>query len=157
MAYSLFNFIRRIFDILKTTTGRTLHLRLKIDFDTDLMPNITRHSCIMSTELVVSSFIKTTLRHFFTLWLFILTFPAFSTPAKLVPHFHVLHFPLLQVGPAFSCPAISTHANWCRKFMSRIFKSCIFDHPVFSCLAFSVAPIIHEVMCRPLYIGKMRM
>ena len=35
---------------------------------------------------------------------------------------------------------ISTRANWCRKFMSRIFTSCIFDRPVFSCLAFSVAP-----------------
>jgi len=55
-AYSLFNFIRRIFDILKTTTGRTLRLRLKIDFHTDLTPNITRHSCILA-ELVVSSFI----------------------------------------------------------------------------------------------------
>ena len=25
--------------------GRTLRLRLQIDFDTDLTPNITRHSC----------------------------------------------------------------------------------------------------------------
>ena len=27
-----------------------------------------------------------------------------------------------------------------KQFMSRIFRSCIFDRPVFSCLAFSVAP-----------------
>ena len=58
------NFIRRtrIFDILKTTTDRTLRLRLKIDFDTDLTPNITRHSCIISAELVVSSFINNLVR-----------------------------------------------------------------------------------------------
>ena len=42
--------------------GRTLRLRLKIDFDTDLTPNITRHSCIISTELVVSSFINNLVR-----------------------------------------------------------------------------------------------
>jgi len=84
-----------------------LRLRLKIDFDTDLTPNITRHSCIILAELVVSSFINnlvrlssivpfhihlsnklilhtntTTLSHFFTLWLSILTFPTFSTPAN---------------------------------------------------------------------------
>ena len=50
----------------------------------------------------------TTLRHFFTLWLSIQLFP---------------HFPPMQIGPAFSCPAISTCANWCRKFMSRIFAN----------------------------------
>jgi len=50
------------------------------------------------------------MRHFFTLWLSILTFPAFSTPAI-----------------------------WSRISMSRIFRSCIFDCPVFSCIAFSVA------------------
>jgi len=38
--------------------GITLRLRLKIEFDTDLTPNITRHSCIISAELVVSSFIN---------------------------------------------------------------------------------------------------
>ena len=43
---------------LKTTTSRTLRLHLKIDFDTDLASNITRHSCTISTELVVSSFIN---------------------------------------------------------------------------------------------------
>jgi len=43
---------------LKTTTGRTLRRHLKIDFDTDLASNITRHSCAISTELVVSSFIN---------------------------------------------------------------------------------------------------
>jgi len=59
--YSLFHFIPRIFAILKSkTTCRTLCLHLKIDFDTDLMPNITRHSCIISAELVVCSFINTT-------------------------------------------------------------------------------------------------
>jgi len=42
--------------------GRTLCLRLKIDFDTDLTPNITRHSCIISAELVVSSFINNLVR-----------------------------------------------------------------------------------------------
>ena len=45
---------------LKTTTGRTLRLHLKIDFETDLSSNITRHSCSMSAELVVSSFITHT-------------------------------------------------------------------------------------------------
>ena len=126
------------------------HLRLKIDFDTDLTPNITRHSCIILAELVVSSFINnlvrlssvipfhihlsnklytegitlhtntTTLRHFFTHWLFII-FPAFSTPAnlssifiscifhscKLVLHFHVPQFPPVQTGAANSCLAFS--------------------------------------------------
>ena len=42
--------------------GRTLRLRLKIDFYADLTPNITRHSCIISTELVVSSFINNLVR-----------------------------------------------------------------------------------------------
>ena len=42
--------------------GRTLRLRLKIDFDTDLTRNITRHSCIISAELVVSSFINNLVR-----------------------------------------------------------------------------------------------
>jgi len=37
-------------------------------------------------------------------------------------HFHVSHFPPLQHDAAFSCPAISTLARWCRKFMSRIFS-----------------------------------
>jgi len=60
--YSLFNFIPRIFAILKTTKGRTLRLRLKIDFDTDLTPNITRHSCIISAELIVNSFINNLVR-----------------------------------------------------------------------------------------------
>ena len=126
-----------------TPNNLPVYRRLKIDFDTDLTPNITRHSCIISAELVVSSFINnlvrlssivpfhiylsnklilitegitlhtntTTLRHFFTLWLSILTFPAFST-----------------------C------AYWCRKFMSRIF-----DCPVLSCLAFSVATIVSVI------------
>jgi len=58
----VYNFIPRIFAILKTTTGRTLRLRLKIDFDTDLTPDITRHSCIISAELVVSSFINNLVR-----------------------------------------------------------------------------------------------
>ena len=40
---------------LITTTGRTLRLHLKIDFDTDLASNITRHCCTISAELVVSS------------------------------------------------------------------------------------------------------
>ena len=40
--------------IKSTTTGRTLRLHLKIDFDTDLASNITRHSCTISAELVVS-------------------------------------------------------------------------------------------------------
>ena len=35
ITHSLFDFIPRIFAIFKTTTGRTLRLRLKIDFDTD--------------------------------------------------------------------------------------------------------------------------
>jgi len=118
--------------MLKTTTGRTSRLRLKIDFDTDLTPNITRHFCIISAELVVSSFINNLVRlssivpfhiiyqvnlywrnntahkynYFETLWLSILTFPAFSTPAiwsrifmscifhpcKLLPQIHVSHF-----------------------------------------------------------------
>jgi len=60
--YSLFSFVRRIFDILKTTTGITVRLRLKIDFNTDLKPNITRHSCIISAELDVSSFINNLVR-----------------------------------------------------------------------------------------------
>ena len=42
--------------------GTTLRLRLKIDFDTDLTTNITRHSCIISAELVVSSFINNLVR-----------------------------------------------------------------------------------------------
>ena len=57
--YSLFDFIPRIFAIAilkSTTTGRTLRLHLKIDFDTDLTSNITRHSCTISAELIVSSF-----------------------------------------------------------------------------------------------------
>ena len=59
--YSLFNFICRILDILKTT-GRTLCLHLKIDLDADLTPNITRHSCIISAQLVVNSFISNLVR-----------------------------------------------------------------------------------------------
>ena len=61
-------------------------------------------------------------------------------PCKLVPHFHVSHFPPVQSGAENSCLAFSTLAFWCRRFMSRIFHPCIFDRPVFSCLAFSVAP-----------------
>jgi len=41
-----------------TATGRTLRLHLKIDFNTDLTSNITRHSCTISAELVVSNFIN---------------------------------------------------------------------------------------------------
>ena len=47
------------------------------------------------------------MRHFFTLWLSMLTFPAFSTLAKLVPHFHVPQFPPVQTGAANSCLAFS--------------------------------------------------
>jgi len=39
-----------------------MHEWTKIDFYTDLTPNITRHSCIISAELVVSSFINNLLR-----------------------------------------------------------------------------------------------
>ena len=125
---------------------------LKIDFDTDLTPNITRHSCIISAELVVSSFVNNLVRlssivpfhiiyqvnlywrnnsahkynYFETLWLSILTFPAFSTtaiwsrifmsrifhPCKLVPQIHVSHFQVLHFWP------------------SRIFMSRIFSHPL---------------------------
>jgi len=77
-------------------------------------------SVIMQYIFFLHSFIKytcsegiilhtntTALRHFFTNWFSILTFPSFSTPL---------------IGPAFSCPANSTLANWCRKFMSRVFS-----------------------------------
>ena len=44
-------------------------------------------------------------------------------------HFHVSHFPPLQVGAAKSCLAFSTAATWCRIFMSRNFMSRIFSVP----------------------------
>ena len=119
--YSLFNFIPRIFAILKTTTGRTLRLRLKIDFDTDFTPNITRHSCIISAELVVSSYINNLVRlssivpfhiiyqvnlhwrnnsahkynyyeTFFHTLAFHTNFSRIFHPCKLVPQIHVSHF-----------------------------------------------------------------
>jgi len=81
-------------------------------------------------------------RHFFTKWLSILTFP---------------HFPPLLIGPAFSCPANSTLANWCRKFMSRIFSRTPWI------LAFTVAiaraaracvnPFIND-SCRAVVVGR---
>jgi len=46
------------------------------------------------------------------------------------------------------CLAFSTPAIWCRIFMSRIFRSCIFDRPVFSCRAFSVAPRRYYLGCK---------
>ena len=50
----------------------------------------------------------TTLRHFFILWLSILTFPAFSTPANWFGrHFHVAQLPPVQTGAANSCLAFS--------------------------------------------------
>jgi len=69
------------------------------------------------------------------------------TNTTTLRHF-VSHFPPLQYGAVFSCPAFSSRANWCRKFMSRIFRSCIFDRPVFSCLAFSVAPRRYYLGCK---------
>ena len=39
------------------TVGGVKYLKCS-DFDTDLTPNITRHSCIISAELVVSSFVE---------------------------------------------------------------------------------------------------
>jgi len=116
---------------------RTLRLRLKIDFDTDLTPNITRHSCIISAEMVVSRFINNLVRlssivpfhiiyqvnlywrnnsankynYFETLFhtlAFHTNFSRIFHPCNLVPHFHVSHFPTLQVGAANSCLAYLT-------------------------------------------------
>ena len=120
-AYSLFNFIRRIFDILKTTTVRTLRLRLKIDFDTDLTPNITRHSCIISAELVVSSFINNLVRlssivPFHIIYQVNLYWR--NNSAHKYNYFETL-FHTLAFHTNFSTPA-----TWCRIFMSRIFHPC---------------------------------
>ena len=47
---------------LKNNNRQNVTPALKIDFDTDLTPNITRHSCTISAELVVSSFINNLVR-----------------------------------------------------------------------------------------------
>jgi len=121
---------------LKNNNRQNVTPALKIDFDTDLTPNITRHSCMISAELVVSSFINYLVRlsnivpfhiiyqvnlywrnnsahkynYFETLFhtlAYHTNFCRIFHPCSLVPHFHVSHFPPLQVGAANSCLAFS--------------------------------------------------
>ena len=134
--YSLFNFIPRIFSILKTTTGRTLRLCLKIEFDTDLTPNITRHSCIISAELVVglSSFINNLVRL-----------------SSIVP-FHIIYQVNLywrnNSANKYNYFETLFHTSAFHTNFSRIFHPCnLVPHfaplqvgAANSCLAFSVAP-----------------
>ena len=56
-------------------------------------------------------------------WLSILFHSRVFHPCRLVPRFSLPRFPPLQSGAAFSTPASSTPAVWCRVFHSRVFSA----------------------------------